>query len=101
MTAPFGGRVSMVSIPSTLTAAWIMDATPSAVSQLRRQAAEFVSNASGSEEVGHAVALAVSETVTNAVVHAYDGQAPGPVRVSCHSDGERFVVEVVDEGAGM
>ena len=45
-----------------------------------------------------AVALAVSETVTNAVVHAYDGHGQGPVRVSCHADGERFVVEVVDRG---
>ena len=57
--------------------------------------------ASGSEEVTQAIALAVSETVTNAVVHAYDGQDRGQVRVSCHADGERFVVEVVDEGAGI
>jgi hypothetical protein len=43
----------------------------------------------------------VSETVTNAVVHAYDGQERGDVRVSCHADGERFIVEVADEGAGI
>ena len=48
-----------------------------------------------------AVALAVSETVTNAVVHAYNGQERGQVRVTCHADEERFVVEVVDEGAGI
>ncbi len=57
--------------------------------------------ASGSEEVRQAVALAVSETVTNAVVHAYDGQEPGQVRLSCRADGDRFVVEVVDDGAGI
>jgi serine/threonine-protein kinase RsbW len=78
-----------------------VDATPSAVPELRRRAAEFVSMASGTEEVAEAVALAVSETVTNAVVHAYDGQERGQVRVSCHADGERFVVEVVDDGAGI
>jgi anti-sigma regulatory factor (Ser/Thr protein kinase) len=78
-----------------------MDATPPAVSALRRRAAQFVSTSCASEEVTQAVALAVSETVTNAVVHAYGGQAPGQVRVSCHADGERFVVEVVDEGAGI
>jgi anti-sigma regulatory factor (Ser/Thr protein kinase) len=91
----------MVGLTLRPSAAWVVDATPSAVPELRRRAAEFVSTASGSEEVTQAVALAVSETVTNAVVHAYDGQERGQVRVSCHADGERFVVEVVDEGAGI
>ena len=79
----------------------MLPATPSAVSLLRHRAAEFVSTAGASDEVTQAVALAVSETVTNAVVHAYDGQERGQVRVSCHADGERFVVEVADDGAGM
>jgi serine/threonine-protein kinase RsbW len=83
------------------SAAWVLDATPAAVPELRRCAAEFVSMASGSQEVTQAVALAVSETVTNAVVHAYDGPERGQVRVSCQLDGERVVVEVVDEGTGM
>jgi anti-sigma regulatory factor (Ser/Thr protein kinase) len=71
------------------------------VTLLRRRAAEFVSTAGGSDEVTEAVALAVSEIVTNAVVHAYDGQERGDVRVSCHADGERFIVEVADEGSGI
>jgi hypothetical protein len=48
-----------------------------------------------------AVALAVSETVTNAVIHAYAGMEPGPVSVRCRADGDRLVVEVVDEGVGI
>jgi hypothetical protein len=48
-----------------------------------------------------AVALAVSEAVTNAVVHAYVGEEPGMVSVQCRSDGERLIVEVIDEGAGL
>ena len=91
----------MVGVPLRPSAAWVLDATPSAVPVLRRRAAEFVSVASASQEVTQAVALAVSETVTNAVVHAYDGQERGRVCVSCHADDERFVVEVVDEGAGI
>jgi anti-sigma regulatory factor (Ser/Thr protein kinase) len=83
------------------SAAWVLPAGPSAVTQMRRGAAEFVSTAGASEEVVQAVALAVSETVTNAVVHAYDAQDRGEVRVSCTADGERFVVEVTDEGAGL
>jgi anti-sigma regulatory factor (Ser/Thr protein kinase) len=83
------------------SAAWVLPAEPSAVTLLRRRAAEFASTAGASDEVTQAVALAVSETVTNAVVHAYDAKEHGQVRVSCHADGERFIVEVADEGAGI
>jgi anti-sigma regulatory factor (Ser/Thr protein kinase) len=90
-----------VGTPLRTGAAWALPATPSAVSQLRRHAAEFVSTAGASDEVTQAVALAVSETVTNAVVHAYDGDERGQVRVSCHADAAGFVVAVIDEGAGI
>jgi anti-sigma regulatory factor (Ser/Thr protein kinase) len=71
------------------------------VTLLRRRAAEFVSTAGASGEVTEAVAIGVSEIVTNAVVHAYEGQERGDVRVSCHADGERFIVEVTDDGSGI
>jgi hypothetical protein len=45
--------------------------------------------------------LAVSETVTNAVIHAYAGREPGQVSVRCRADGGRLVVEVLDEGVGI
>jgi serine/threonine-protein kinase RsbW len=83
------------------SAAWVLPAEPSAVSQSRRQAVEFASRAGASDEVTQAIALAVSETITNAVVHAYDGEDRGQVRVSCHVDGERFIVEVADDGVGL
>lgn len=90
------------------SAAWVLPAEPSAVSPLRRRAVEFGSRAGASDEVTQAMALAVSETVsetvTNAVVYAYDGETAGAarrVRVSCHVNGERFIVEVVDEGVGL
>ena len=82
-------------------AAWSLPAVPSAVGQLRRRAAAFASAAGASEEMIHAVALAVSETVTNVVVHAYVGGAPGPVSVRCRADGECLTVQVGDEGAGV
>jgi len=85
----------------TPNAAWVLPAEPSSVSVLRRRAAEFVATAGASDELTKAVALAVSETVTNAVVHAYAAEQSGEVRVSCHTDGEGFVVEVADEGAGI
>lgn len=82
-------------------AAWALPAVPSAVGQMRRRAAAFASAAGASEEMAHAVATAVSETVTNAVIHAYAGREPGWVSMSCRADGERLVVEVIDEGAGV
>jgi hypothetical protein len=46
------------------------------------------------------IAFAVSEAVTNIVLHAYSDRE-GEVRVSCHVDGDRFVVQVVDDGPGI
>jgi serine/threonine-protein kinase RsbW/stage II sporulation protein AB (anti-sigma F factor) len=51
-----------------------------------------------------AVALAVSETVTNVIVHAYvDAPAPGEVEVRAEpvDDGEALRLTVVDHGRGM
>ena len=52
-------------------------------------------------ELTDAVGLAVSETVTNVVIHAYVGREPGRVSVRCQSDGERMIVEVIDDGVGV
>jgi anti-sigma regulatory factor (Ser/Thr protein kinase) len=83
------------------SAAWELPAVPPAVGELRRRASAFASAAGASEEMTYAVALAVSETVTNAVVHAYAGREPGRVRVNCQAQDDRLVVEVVDEGSGL
>ena len=82
-------------------AAWTLPAVPSVVGQMRRRATDFASAAGASQEIATAVALAVSETVTNVVIHAYAGREPGPVTVRCEADGERLVVEVGDEGTGI
>ena len=96
-----GGRVVIMGPSARPSTAWTLPAEPSAITQLRRRAVEFASAAGASEDATQAIALAVSETVTNSVVHAYDGEKPGPVRVSCRVDGERFIVEVADEGVGI
>lgn len=68
---------------------------------MRRRAAAFASAAGASKELTYAVALAVSETVTNAVVHAYVGTEPGLVSVRCRADSERLTVQVIDGGGGV
>src|SRR3954447_3837331 len=87
--------------PAGSEAAWSLPAVPSSVGQMRRRAAAFASAMGASAETTDAVALAVSETVTNAVIHAYVGREPGPVSVRCAGDGERVMVEVIDEGVGV
>ena len=74
---------------------------PSSVGELRRRAAAFATAVGASDELTHAVALAVSETVTNVVIHAYAGREPGRVSVRCRGDADRLVVEVLDEGGGV
>jgi anti-sigma regulatory factor (Ser/Thr protein kinase) len=68
---------------------------------MRHRASAFALAVGASKEMTHAVAVAVSETVTNAVIHAHVGSEPGSVSVRCHGDGERLVVEVVDDGMGI
>jgi anti-sigma regulatory factor (Ser/Thr protein kinase) len=82
-------------------AAWSRPAVPSTVGEVRRRAAAFASAAGAPRDVTDAVALAVSETVTNAVVHAYVGREPGAVDVRCRTDGERVIVQVADDGVGV
>jgi len=68
---------------------------------MRNRASAFALEVGASEDMTRAIELAVSETVTNAVIHAYIGQEPGRVSVHCRGDGERLIVEVVDEGLGV
>jgi serine/threonine-protein kinase RsbW len=47
------------------------------------------------------VLLAVSEVVTNCVVHAYRGQPGGRVDLEARRTGNRLLLSVADDGAGM
>jgi serine/threonine-protein kinase RsbW len=47
------------------------------------------------------VLLAVSEVVTNCVVHAYRGQPGGKVAIEARQSGDRLMLSVADEGGGM
>jgi len=79
-----------------------MDAVPSSVPALRGAVADFITGAGISEPLLTDVKLAVSEAVTNAVLHAYVGaRRPGRVRVSAWLERNDLHVEVSDDGAGM
>jgi serine/threonine-protein kinase RsbW len=72
-----------------------------AVGPLRRAVAAYAREHAICDPDG--VALAVSEAVTNAVVHAYVGaRVPGDVEVIAQSvEGDGLEVRVCDEGHGM
>jgi anti-sigma regulatory factor (Ser/Thr protein kinase) len=79
-----------------------MDAVPASVPALRGAVADFVSGAGFGEPLLTSVKLAVSEAVTNAVLHAYVDEArPGAVHVAAWLGRDHLLVEVSDDGGGM
>jgi anti-sigma regulatory factor (Ser/Thr protein kinase) len=75
--------------------------TAEAVRQLRWWI-ENLCDASGATEVQRAdVALAVSEALTNVVMHAYVGRPSGPMRIRTEHSGGHLVIEVEDLGIGL
>jgi serine/threonine-protein kinase RsbW/stage II sporulation protein AB (anti-sigma F factor) len=80
----------------------VLPAVPSTVTALRGEVAAFVTAAGLGEPLLSGVKLAVSEAVTNAVMHAYvDADQPGDVRLLASVDGERVHVTISDDGCGM
>jgi serine/threonine-protein kinase RsbW/stage II sporulation protein AB (anti-sigma F factor) len=79
-----------------------LPAVPASVPVLRAAVAEFVVSAGVRGDSVHAVKLAVSEAVTNAVMHAYvDAAEPGEVRVATYLCDGTVYVTVSDDGMGM
>ncbi len=74
-------------------------AVPEAVARLRNLVAAYARAAGLADERLEAVRLAVSETVTNVVLHAYQ-DGPGEVRVSARVSGGELWVLVADDGCG-
>lgn len=77
-------------------------ALPRYVASLRRAAVAFAAEAGADRLQLENIGLAMSEAVSNSVIHAYsDDSAPGPVIVTAKVDDGGIVVMVCDEGRGM
>jgi serine/threonine-protein kinase RsbW len=76
-----------------------LDAEPTSVAVVRRELAAFVQERYGGDPAD--VALAVSEAVSNVVLHAYRDGAHGEVRVVACAYPDELVVVVRDYGCGM
>jgi serine/threonine-protein kinase RsbW len=75
---------------------WRLSAVPASVPQLRRAVRAAIIDR-GFDDV--AVGLAVTEAVTNVILHAYPGSA-GSVAVTADASLQELVVVVADEGVG-
>jgi serine/threonine-protein kinase RsbW len=77
-------------------------AQPQAVGELRRAVAAYAKALGASEAASEAVKLAVSEALTNVVVHAYVNEQPGAMILEAWLDDEGYLLVLVsDEGVGM
>lgn len=76
-----------------------LPAEPRHVGDLRQGVVEFAESV-GVGDTGP-IAIAVSEAITNAVVHAYRDCDTGDVRVVACNEPDRLVVVVRDYGDGM
>ena len=71
---------------------------PASIARARQAARDFADACGANSDD---LALAVSEAVTNAIVHGYRDGGPGRVDLECWRDGDECIVEVTDRGVGM
>ena len=76
----------------------VLQGGPRSVTEARHLVVALARELGASE---YDVALAVSEAVGNAVVHAFVGREPGTVRLTAKRQRDRLVVTVIDDGIGM
>ncbi|HWK29366.1 MAG TPA: ATP-binding protein [Solirubrobacter sp.] len=86
--------------PASL-AEWELPAEPGSVAVIRGGVREFARVHGAPDALLIDVALAVTEAVTNAVVHAFTDRPPGAVRARIEAGRDELVVVVADDGHGM
>lgn len=83
----------------TLTASY--PAMPDSVAAARKVLTAFAREAGATDEQLHAIRLAASEAITNAIIHAYEQPGQGEVHVSAsYIEGELWLL-IADAGHGM
>ncbi|MEA2279924.1 MAG: serine/threonine-protein kinase RsbW [Solirubrobacteraceae bacterium] len=82
-------------------AAWTLPAEPGSVSEIRTGMRDFAAAHGAPSGVVADIALAVSELVTNAIMHGYVDRAPGTIRAEASAGLEELVIVVSDDGRGM
>jgi serine/threonine-protein kinase RsbW/stage II sporulation protein AB (anti-sigma F factor) len=81
--------------------AWELPAEPGSVTLARGHVRAFAEEHGASAADLVDIALAVTEAVTNAVLHAFIDRDPGRVRVTISTAADELTVVVADDGRGM
>ncbi|HUR87274.1 MAG TPA: ATP-binding protein [Solirubrobacteraceae bacterium] len=77
-------------------------AKPESIPSLRRAVVDFAAANGASEQQLENIALAVSEAVSNAVLHAYiEEECPGTVAVEAKVEGRALDIVIADDGRGL
>ncbi len=89
----------LITSPGRLDRA--LPAVPASVPRLRAELTQWARDAGVEDEQLHDVRLAVSEALTNAVIHAFVDTPPGTLRLQAETGTDVLEVRVVDDGGGM
>jgi anti-sigma regulatory factor (Ser/Thr protein kinase) len=95
----YGHQWGIASCTLTLDARW--PGQPASATAARHAAVEAARAAGAGPAVLRRVALAVTEAVANAILHAYDGARPGEVALRGWQAPGRVILEVRDQGRGL
>lgn len=79
----------------------LLPAVPTTVSRVRRELGEALERGDLAADRRADIALTVTEAATNAVVHAYPGEDPGPLYVAATLADDTLTIAVVDCGCGV
>jgi anti-sigma regulatory factor (Ser/Thr protein kinase) len=80
---------------------WKSDARPEDVARLRHEVVDYAVEQGLDRELVDDIALAVSEVVTNAVLHAFPQPGGGSITVMATVSGDEVILRVVDDGVGL
>src|SRR3954462_3602434 len=80
---------------------WTLPAEARSVAVIRAGVREFARAVGVSDDALAAIPLAVSQAVTDCVVHAFVGRPPGTVTAAVEAAQDEFIVRVADDGRGM
>ena len=83
------------------SAKWTTRPDPKDVSRLRREVSEYVVDRGVEPERVNDVTLAVSEIVSNAVLHAFRDGSHGTITVAATVDEDHIRIRVADDGLGL
>lgn len=78
-----------------------LPAVPGSVPAIRRRVSAFAAEHGATPELRAAIEIAVTESVTNVVRHAYPDDEPGTVEVLADVEEDALEVVVSDDGRGF